>query len=51
MGLATFRRLREREAAEQVASTPVVKPKRKRKPKASKDGNNDQRDRGVSVGE
>ncbi len=44
MGLATFRRLREREAAKQVASTPVVKPKRKRKPKVTKNGDNDQRD-------
>ena len=44
MGMFAFRRMKEREAAAQVASTPVeaVKPKqkRKRKPKATTDGNN-----------
>ena len=44
MGLFAFRRAREREAAVLVASIPAVKPKRKRKPKASTDGNNDSRD-------
>ena len=44
MGMFAFRRMKEREAAAQVASIPVeaVKPKqkRKRKPKATTDGNN-----------
>ena len=45
MGMFAFRRAKEREAAEQVASIPVVKPKRKRKPKAKvlSNGDNDQR--------
>ena len=34
MGMFAFRRAKEREAAKQVASIPVSKPKRKRKPKA-----------------
>ena len=34
MGLAAFRRAREREAALIAASIPVSKPKKKRKPKA-----------------
>jgi len=37
MGLFAFRRAREKEAAKQVASTPVSKPKQKIK---SKDGDN-----------
>ena len=41
MGMFAFRRMKEREAAEQVASIPVVKPKRKRKPKVKADGNHD----------
>ena len=44
MGMFAFRRIKEQEAAKQVASTPVVKPKRKRKPKVTKNGDNDQRD-------
>ena len=44
MGMFAFRRMKEREAAEQVASIPVEAPKpkqkRKRKPKATTDGNN-----------
>ena len=51
MGLFAFRRAREREAAVLVASIPAAKPKRKRKPKASTDGNNDSRDSGISDGE
>ena len=55
MGLAAFRRAREREAAILVASIPESKPKpkRKRKPKAKPltNGDNDQRDGGLSVGE
>ena len=41
MGMFAFRRAKEREAAEQVASIPVVKPKRKRKPKAKVLSNGD----------
>jgi hypothetical protein len=43
MGMFAFRRMKEREAAEQVASIPVKTPtpKRKRKPKATTDGNSD----------
>ena len=48
MGMFAFRRMKEREAAAQVASTPVeaVKPKqkRKRKTKVSSNGNNDSSD-------
>ena len=42
MGMFAFRRAKEREAAKQVASIPVSKPKRKRKPKTkvSPDGDN-----------
>ena len=41
MGMFAFRRAKEREAAAKVASIPVSKPKRKRKPKTkvSPDGN------------
>ena len=46
MGMFAFRRMKEREAAEQVASIPVVKPKRKRKPKVKADGNHDSGDGG-----
>ena len=53
MGLAAFRRAREREAAKLVASIPVETPKRKRKskPKVSINGDNNQRDGGISVSE
>ena len=42
MGMFAFRRMKEREAAEQVASIPAKTPtpKRKRKPKATSDGDN-----------
>jgi len=44
MGMFAFRRMKEREAAAQVASTPVEaakpKQKRKRKPKVTTDGDN-----------
>jgi len=42
MGMFAFRRAKEREAAEKVASIPVSKPKRKRKTKTkvSPDGDN-----------
>ncbi len=48
MGMFAFRRMKEREAAAQVASIPVeaVKPKqkRKRKPKVSTNGDNNSGD-------
>ena len=47
MGMFAFRRAKEREAAEKVASIPVSKPKRKkRKPKTkvSPDGDNNSGD-------
>ena len=52
MGLAAFRRAREREAAELVASIPVnapeLKRKRKKKPKPKTYGNLDRGDSGLS---
>ena len=48
MGMFAFRRMKEREAAAQVASTPIEPPKpktkKKRKPKVSSNGNNDSSD-------
>ena len=45
MGMFAFRRAKEREAAAQVASTPVKPtPKKTRKPKATSNGNNDSSD-------
>jgi hypothetical protein len=55
MGLAAFRRAREREAALIAASTPIEqpKPKRKRKPKAKAltNGNLDSCDSRISISE
>ena len=53
MGLAAFRRAREREAAKLVASIPVERPKRKRKTKlkVSINGDNNRGDGGISVSE
>tara|TARA_R100000152_G_scaffold13283_1_gene5804 strand:- start:9383 stop:9550 length:168 start_codon:yes stop_codon:yes gene_type:complete len=55
MGMAAFRRMRERNeaAAKAAASVPPSKPKKKRKPKAKAltNGDHDSRDGGVSDGE
>jgi hypothetical protein len=56
MGMFSFRRAKEREAAEKAASIPPVetpKTKRKRQPKtkASDNGNNNRSNGGVSLGE
>ena len=44
MGMFSFRRAKEREAALEAASIPPPKPKRKRKPKVKPDGDHDSRD-------
>ncbi len=56
MGMFSFRRAKEREAAEKAASIPPIetpKPKRKRqpKPKTSDNGNHDSSDGGKLFGE
>ena len=57
MGMFSFRRAKEREAAEKAASIPPVetpKPKRKRQPKPKKvsdNGNHDSCDSGIGDGE
>ena len=48
MGMFAFRRAREKEAALLAASVPAAKPKRKRKPKVSTNGDNDSCDLGSS---